>query len=311
MILNVENVTKAFSSRGKGKIANDHLSFTISEGEVFGLLGQNGAGKTTLVNQILGLLTPDHGEILLLGKSVLKAPAHARSICSVQPQSQVPLGSLTPKQAVTLMGKMRAGKGFNPKRVDELFEALDMTEWANVEGVKLSGGAQRLTAFCMAVVVPGQLVILDEPTNDVDPVRRRYLWQVVRSLADQGTAVILVTHNVLEAEKAVDRLAIISHGKFLAQGTPREVKGSVSNKVRIELSLVNEIEEVSVPDWAHSLRRNGSRLLFSMDPSRISPTIDWITDQVDGGLVVDYSISPTTIEDAYIALNSKKTEGVS
>ncbi|MFP3491091.1 AAA family ATPase, partial [Staphylococcus sp. SIMBA_130] len=75
-------------------------------------------------------------------------------------------------------------------------------------------------AFCMAVIAPGKLVILDEPTNDVDPVRRRYLWQVIRNLTNDGTSVILVTHNVLEAEKAVDRVAIINKGRILTQGTP-------------------------------------------------------------------------------------------
>src|SRR5690606_35529711 len=118
-------------------IANDAISLQIKEGEVFGLLGQNGAGKTTLVNQIVGLLTPDEGDIHLLGKSVLENPKRARSHCSVQPQSQVPLGFLSPRQAVSIMGKMRAGKNYNSKRLDMLFEALDMGEWVDKEGEKL------------------------------------------------------------------------------------------------------------------------------------------------------------------------------
>lgn len=146
MVLEVKGVTKYFSSRGKSEaVANDNLTFSIKEGEVFGLLGQNGAGKTTLVNQILGLLTPSAGEINLLGESVIQSPTRARVMCSIQPQSQVSLGLLTPKQAVTLMGKMRAGKKFESGRVDMLFEALDMGKWANTEGEKLSGGALRLT----------------------------------------------------------------------------------------------------------------------------------------------------------------------
>ncbi|MFD1735023.1 ABC transporter ATP-binding protein [Bacillus salitolerans] len=309
MILTVKGLTKVFNGRGKSQtIANDNLSFSIDEGEIFGLLGQNGAGKTTLVNQIVGLLTPDRGDIHLLGESILQTPARARSICSVQPQSQVPLGFLTPKHAVSHMGKMRAGKYFNPKRMEELFEALDMGEWVNTEGVKLSGGARRLTAFCMAVIAPGQLVILDEPTNDVDPVRRRYLWQVIRDLTNDGTSVILVTHNVLEAEKAVDRVAIINKGKFLAQGTPSEIKSSVSNQVRIEISLAKESAKINIPSWALSSHQNGTRLLFSMAPSNVSSTIDWAADQVEKGCIMDYSLSPTTIEDAYIELTSNKVE---
>ncbi|QKY69388.1 ABC transporter ATP-binding protein [Lentibacillus sp. CBA3610] len=307
MILDVKGVTKVFRGKGKSRnVANDNLTFTINKGEIFGLLGQNGAGKTTLVNQILGLLTPDDGDIELLGESVMQSPARARSICSVQPQSQVPLGLLTPKQAVTLMGKMRAGKKFNPKRVEKLFEALDMGEWANTEGEKLSGGAKRLTTFCMAVVAPGELVILDEPTNDVDPVRRRYLWQVIRDLTKNGNSVILVTHNVMEAEKAVDRVAIMDKGKILIQGDPSEVKSSVGDRMRIELSLEKELKHIEVPSWALSSHQNGSRLVFSMDPSKVSSTVNWAKDQADKGLVIDYALSPTTIEDAYIELTAKK-----
>lgn len=309
MILEVKGVTKVFRGKGKSKnIANDNLTFTINEGEIFGLLGHNGAGKTTLVNQILGLITPDDGDIKLLGESVTASPARARSICSVQPQSQVPLGLLTPKQAVTLMGKMRAGKNFDPKRVEELFEILDMGAWANTEGEKLSGGVRRLTAFCMAVVAPGELVILDEPTNDVDPVRRSYLWQVIRDLTRNGNAVILVTHNVLEAEKAVDRVAIMDKGKILTQGDPSEVKSLVEDRMRIELSLGKEFKNIEIPDWALSPHQNGSRLIFSLNPSKVSSAIDWARNQEDNGLVIDYSLSPTTIEDVYIELTSKKGE---
>jgi len=307
MILDVKGVTKVFRGKRKSEtMANDNLTFAINEGEIFGLLGQNGAGKTTLVNQILGLLTPDKGEIHILGESVTDSPERARSICSVQPQSQVPLGFLTPKQAVTLMGKMRAGKKFNPKRVEELFEALDMGKWANVEGEKLSGGARRLTTFCMAVIAPGELVILDEPTNDVDPVRRRYLWDVIRDLTKDGNSVILVTHNVLEAEKAVDRVAIMDKGKILTQGDPAEVKSAVGDRMRMELSLEKEFNHIEIPGWAHSPHQHGSRLIFSLDQPNVSSAIDWAKDQGDKGFVIDYSLSPTTIEDAYIELTSGK-----
>lgn len=305
MILQVDGITKSFSRRGKPElIANDNLTFSINEGEIFGLLGQNGAGKTTLVNQVLGLLTPDSGAINLLGKSVSDSPTRARSICSVQPQSQISLGLLTPKQAVTLMGKMRAGKKFDQNRVNLLLKALGMEEWANVEGEKLSGGAKRLTAFCMAVIVPGKLVILDEPTNDVDPVRRRLLWQVIRELTNDGTSVILVTHNVVEAERTVDRVGIMHNGKLLAQGTPSEIKSSITDQIRVEVSVLKDFSERGLPSWALSSYRKGSRILFAIDQQEVSTTIDWVKDQIDKGFIIDYSLSPSTIEDAYIELTS-------
>lgn len=306
MILEVNEVTKVFST-GKSKVvANDSLSFNIREGEIFGLLGHNGAGKTTLVKQILGLMVPDSGEINLLGNSVIQSPTMARSLCSMQPQSQVPLGLLTPKQAVTLMGKMRAGKNFDPKRMDMLFENLEMGDWINTRGSDLSGGARRLTAFCMTVIAPTKLVILDEPTNDVDPVRRCYLWQVIRNLTKDGTSVILVTHNVVEAEKAVDRVSILHKGKFLKQGTPSEIKQSVDNLVRFEVNKIDENVTVEEPEWAQRSHRSGNKLLFSLESTMVPLTIEWVRNQMDSGKVIDYSLAPTTIEDVYIELTSGK-----
>ncbi len=307
MVLEVKNVTKTFTRRRKGiVVANDDVTFNIQEGEVFGLLGQNGAGKTTLIKQILGLTTTDAGEIRLLGKPVNKSPAWVRTICSVQPQAQVPLGFLTPKQAVTLMGKMRAGESFNPKKVHALFAALDMEEWANKPCETLSGGAQRLTSFCMAIIHPSQLVILDEPTNDVDPVRRQLLWNVIRNLTNNGTSVILVTHNVLEAERAVDRFAIMHEGTFVIEGTPAEIKRSVSNQLQMECNFMQEENEKHIPEWALNAHQDGIRLSFEIDPSDVSSTVDWAKEHVEKERMLDYALSPTTIEDVYIQLTSGK-----
>lgn len=312
MILDVQNVTKIFQIKRKDTIvANKDLTFQINEGEILGLLGHNGAGKTTLVNQIVGLLTPTSGDIVLLGESVLKSPKRARSICSVQPQSQIPLGELTPARAVSIMGKMRnMSKEDVKRRMDMLFEELDIGQWANTEGVNLSGGIRRLTAFCMAVISPGKLVILDEPTNDVDPVRRRYLWKVIRKLTDDGTSVILVTHNVLEAEKAVDRVAILHKGEFLAQGNPAEVKSSISNQVRVEVSLASESEQFDVPKMASSSRRIGGRLILSVESDEVPDIIQWARNEVERGTILDYSVSPTTLEDIYVQLTSEKGDDV-
>jgi len=308
MVLEVEGVTKIFTRRGKNEtVANENITFNIKEGEILGLLGQNGAGKTTLVNQVLGLETPTSGKITLLGHSVVKNPSKGREICSVQPQSQLPLGFMTPSQAVTTMGRMRGGgKAVVEERRKHLFDKLDIAQWADVESAKLSGGARRLTAFCMAVISPGNLVILDEPTNDVDPMRRRLLWDVIRQLTDDGTAVILVTHNVLEADKAVDRVAIMHNGKFLAEGTPAEVKGRVKSQLRLEVSLVNDMPAPDTLRWAISSHRSGGKAIFSVHPNETSTAIEWARKRVDDGSIMDYSLSPTTLEDVYIELTGKE-----
>jgi ABC-2 type transport system ATP-binding protein len=234
-VLEIQNLSKVY---GRDVWANDDISLSVQAGEVFGLLGPNGAGKTTLVNQVIGLLAPSAGEIRIGGVDVVANPGHARQACSFQPQSQVPIEGLTPLQAIELVGRLRgASKERVRQRARQLIEALEMSAWAEKSGERLSGGARRLSAFCMAAVTPGQLVILDEPTNDIDPLRRRLLWREVRKLADEGAAVLLVTHNVLEAERSVDRLAIIDQGRVVGLGTPATLKGHENGYLRLELTL--------------------------------------------------------------------------
>src|SRR5699024_7332464 len=141
MVLDVQNITKVYKSSSKSQtIANDHLTFDIDQGEIFGLLGHNGAGKTTLVHQIMGILTPTTGNITLQGKSVKKFPKRARSLCSVPPRSGLPRSFLTPAQAFSTMGKMRGGGEKEVKqRIDLWFGRLKIDQWAHTHGIKLSG----------------------------------------------------------------------------------------------------------------------------------------------------------------------------
>ena len=225
-VLEVVDVSKRYG-RG-GVLANDGISLVVAAGEVFGLLGPNGAGKTTLVNQVLGVLAPDSGVIRIDGHDVVARPAVARRLCSYQPQATAPVEGLTPREAIELVGRIRGGAPRDvARRAAELLDALGLSPAADQQ-VPLSGGMARLTGFCMAAVVPGRVVVLDEPTNDVDPLRRRTLWSLVRALADAGAAVLLVTHNVVESERGVDRLAIVAEGRVLAEGTPAALKAALA-----------------------------------------------------------------------------------
>ena len=241
MLLEIEGLTKTYREGLRGKAAtraNDGITLGLNAGEVFGLLGHNGAGKTTLINQVVGLLKPDAGTITIDGRDAIADPGFARKVCSLQAQAHVPIDGLTPRQAIALIGRLRGGdEGQVKERAAVLTDALDMAEWLDRDGAKLSGGVKRLTSFCMAAVLPGKVVMLDEPTNDVDPVRRRLLWTQVRALADDGAAVLLVTHNVVEAERSVDRLAILDRGRTVVEGTPAELKASVAGELRLELTL--------------------------------------------------------------------------
>ena len=148
-----------------------------------------------------------------------------------------------------------------------LAEALDIGEWLDQDGRKLSGGVKRLVSFAMAAVVPGRLVVFDEPTNDVDPVRRRLLWAQVRAVGDEGAAVLLVTHNVVEAERSVDRLAILDHGRVIETGTPAELKERVADDLRLELVLEPGVERAAAARLRAALGGAGQRIVATVHAS--------------------------------------------
>ena len=227
MVLEVSHLRKVYKRR---IVANDDISLSVAPGEVYGLLGHNGAGKTTLINQVAGIARPTSGTIRLAGGDPVADPDFARRMCSVQAQSQVPLMGVAPRQAIDVISRIRgAGRSDARAATARVLADLDIERWAKTPGEQLAGGVRRLVAFAMAAVWPGQLVILDEPTNDVDPVRRRLLWTGVRALASDGRAVLVVTHNVIEAERCIDRLSILSRGRVVASGTPAELGPSLED----------------------------------------------------------------------------------
>jgi ABC-2 type transport system ATP-binding protein len=300
MLLDIKNVTKIYKHKVK---ANDNISLSVSEGEVFGLLGPNGAGKTTLVNQIIGLTVPTSGNITLNGVDVIANPAYARESCSFQAQVQAPISGLNVLQAIELVGRIRGGRKADVrKRTMELIEKLEIGEWQKTMGMVISGGVQRLVAFCMATVTPGKIVILDEPTNDIDPLRRRILWQEVQALARQGSAVLLITHNVLEAERVVDRLAIVDQGVIRGMGTPASLKEVEGDAMRLELILEPNAATPSLPDYLRQPVVVNRRILGQVQPADIPACIEWAQRLERGGAIEEFSLGPTTLEDVYIRL---------
>jgi ABC-2 type transport system ATP-binding protein len=306
MLLEIHDLTKTYRRRlrqGQGVRANDSIHLQADSGQVYGLLGHNGAGKTTLVNQVVGLLQPDAGSIELDGVDLVADPGHARRACSLQPQAQLPIDGLTPRQAIDLLGQLRGGNAADVRvRREYLVEALDIGAWLDTDGEKLSGGAKRLVSFAMAAVVPGRVVVLDEPTNDVDPVRRRLLWSAVRSLADEGNAVLLVTHNVVEAEKAVDRLAILDAGRVVAEGTPAQLKAGLEHELRLDLSLEPGRPAPPVASFVLRHQANGSRVRAIVEAGRAAEAIGWAQTLRSDRRIGEYSLTPASLEDVYVDL---------
>ena len=296
-LLEIDHVSKTFRN---GVKANDDISLTVETRQVFGLLGPNGAGKTTLIGQVLGSIVPTSGSIKIDGVDVAKNSAFAREVCSYQPQTSVPIEGVTPLQAIEIIGRIRGLRRREARaRAEKLVEALDLQEWAGKLS-PLSGGVARLVAFCMAAVAPGKIVILDEPTNDVDPLRRKLLWNEVRALADEGSAVLLVTHNVLEAERCVDRLAIIHRGRVLSAGTPGSIKAHLGEWLRLEIVMEPESVRPDPPAFLHSPSVVGRRLIGELETTSAQAAVEWATSLRESKSAEEFSIGPITLEDVYV-----------
>jgi len=288
----------------------------VRPGEIVGLLGHNGAGKTTLVSQIVGLLAPDAGTIRVAGVDAVGQPGQARRSVALQAQGQAPLDGLTPRSAIEFAGRLR---GLSPRDARagavRLAEELDIGEWldrrAMPDGGGISGGVRRLTAFAMAAVAPTPVVVLDEPTNDVDAARRRLMWQAVRRLGERGSGVLLVTHNVVESERVVDELVLLDRGRVVASGTPASLHGG-SSELRLELTLhpdgADPSEGAVVPFDVVRRVRAGRRALLTIDAGNAERAVGWAASLRAADTVESYSLTPATLEDAYLALTSPEAD---
>jgi ABC-2 type transport system ATP-binding protein len=303
VLLEIADLTKVYR---RGVRANDGICLSVEAGQVLGLLGHNGAGKTTLINQVVGLVRPTSGSIRIDGRDPVADPPMARRMCSLQPQAQAPLTGITPRQAIEIMARIRGASRRRARtRTDELLAELELEPWANTVGEKLSGGVQRLTAFCMAAAEPGRVVMFDEPTNDVDPVRRKLLWRQVRALGAAGCAVILVTHNVIEAERAVQRLAILDQGRVVAHGSPAQLRGEHAERLRLEIVAADERDAHRLAGevaGAEPAAIAGRRVAVPIEVASAASAMAWAQRQREAGRVDEFSVTPMSLEDVYIRL---------
>jgi ABC-2 type transport system ATP-binding protein len=215
-------------------VANDGITFSAEPGEAFGLLGPNGAGKSTLVKQLVGLLTPTAGEVRLFGEVVTDRRI-GRTVAYL-PQGALALGELRVAEAIRWTGMLRGlGRPTAETEVEELLDELQLAALADRQIRKLSGGQRRLVQIGMTLVGRLPVLILDEPTADIDPVLRRRIWELVSERVRMGACVILVTHDVSEAERVLDRVAIIDRGRLVAAGSPAQLKSNLDHRTRIEL----------------------------------------------------------------------------
>ncbi|EST34146.1 ABC transporter ATP-binding protein [Streptomycetaceae bacterium MP113-05] len=293
--------------------ASDEVSLTVGRGEIFGLLGPNGSGKSTLVRQLAGLLRPDDGRIEVLGHDLVRHPERASRLLAYLSQHSTALDELTVALAVETTGRLRGMSAAEARRSrDAVLAELELGPLAGRPLNRLSGGQRRLACVAAALTGDRELLVLDEPTTGMDPVARRAVWTAVdRRRAEHGATVVLVTHNVIEAETVLDRVAVLDRGRVVACDTPGGLKALVGDDVRLELVWRQSppLDVAAIAALRADAAVSGRRWTLRMTPAAARAAVTAVTTGPAFAALDDFTLATPSLEDVYLALGGR-TEGL-
>jgi len=279
--------------------AVDGISFEVQRGEIFGLLGPNGAGKTTTLESLEGLRQPTSGSLSILGIDPTRQSNRLQNLIGVQLQSSGLPGYMTSKEAMEFFCAYH-----KVTTRPDLLIRLGLGEKLNSQFSTLSTGLQRRLSLALAVAHEPPVVLLDEPTAGLDVGSRVELHQVMRELQAKGTTIILATHDMAEAEKMADRVAILLNGKIVALGTPTQLTATGSGLVKISVSsdtacLVNSAE--LFPEVEKQLLKDDYMIYYSRDAGATVPALlDYLKAQDDR--LVDLRVERPSLEDRFLEI---------
>jgi ABC-2 type transport system ATP-binding protein len=308
-ILSLDSLTKNF-----GEItAVDQLSLDIFEGEIFGFLGPNGAGKTTSIKMICGLLKPDHGKITFRFNGAaenIQAHYHEIGLC---PQEIILWERLTCMEQLSFLGQLyHLPKNEVQQRANQLLDELNLMDKKKTLAKNLSGGMKRRLNIAMALIHDPKIIILDEPEAGLDPQSRVKIREYIKSLAEKKT-VILTTHNMDEADRLANRIAIVDHGKLLVLDTPQALKQHLGEGDILDIQI--EPQNSSVNSEFTFLSAFSDKIQYIADTSTLSihilngtaqlPKL-LETLQINGFHTSDIRIRENTLEDVFIQLTGRR-----
>jgi ABC-2 type transport system ATP-binding protein len=292
-VVTVQHLVKRYGHM----IAVDDVSFSIHEGEIFGIIGPNGAGKTTTVECISGLRSSDAGSISVYGLSPQKDRNKIRELVGVQLQES----ALPPRLQVGEAVKLFTSFYSNPLDPDELLESLGIKQSENSAFKSLSGGQKQRLSIALALVGNPKLAILDELTTGLDPEARRETWSLIERMRDRGVTVILVTHYMDEAEKLCDRLALIDHGRVRALDTPEALAATAGGRrVRFAPSQPVDDQTLRAIPGVNEIERK-QRYITVTGMGDLAPAVITALAAI-GVQVADLEARAGNLEDAFLRL---------
>ena len=300
--IRIESLCKTYVASGvPPKRALDDVSFDVPRGGIFGLLGPNGAGKSTLINILAGLVVKTSGKANVWGFDIDEHPRNAKLSIGIVPQEILFDPFFTPKEALEL----QAGLYGIPKaerQSDALLAAMHLTEKANAYSRTLSGGMKRRLLVAKAMVHSPPILVLDEPTAGVDIELRQQLWAYVRGLNAQGVTVVLTTHYLEEAEQLCDRIAIINHGKLIANEPTKALVARAQDKA-VVVTVDKDLTAAPNAPCFDRIEVTGERTLeIGYRKDRVNAGEVLAALQAEGLGIVDVSTRDPDLEDVFLSL---------
>lgn len=297
-VIDVAHLRKTYGST----IAVDDVSFSVEEGEIFGVVGPNGAGKTTTVECIVGLRVPDAGTIRVLGFNPQEDRGRLRECVGVQLQESVLPAKLRVWEVLDLYRAFYR----DPADPEQLMDALGLTAKRNEYFKKLSGGQKQRLSVALALIGRPQIAVLDELTTGLDPQARRDTWDLIEGVRNRGVTIILVTHFMDEAERLCNRIAVIDAGKIVAIDSPEGLGGRVRGGKRVRFTPSAGFDDrllTDLPD-VRTLEHQGERIVVYGSGELVNAVI--LTLAREGVTAEDVELETPSLDDAFVELTGRR-----
>ena len=294
-------------------LAVDHISFEVEQGELFGFLGPNGAGKTTTIRMLTGVSTPTQGEASIMGLNIVKESVKAKSLMGIVPDISNVYTELSAWENLTFTGKLYGvSRAKREEKAEDLLKRFGLYERRADKVEEFSRGMKRRVCIAMALVNDSRLLFLDEPTAGLDVKSVRVIRKLVRDLNEEGLTVFLTTHNIEEASRMCDRIAIINRGKIAAIDTPERLKSAMKTSQAVEISFkevgVRIQKRLEALPSVREVQKRGDKLRLLTDESSKTLKEVWhFIEENDLDPITLNTLGPS-LEDVFLRLTGVEME---